>query len=99
MKNLVINLLAMIILSSFTAETTLHAFDKSATEISTASENSDSEKNTEEEKAEKETEKDKINYFIRHRFQNGNELQYFGLHLSIITSAYLSLPEIPPDQV
>lgn len=98
MKNLVINLLAMIILSSFTVETSFRVFDKSANEISAASEKNDSEKNTEEEKAEKETEKEKINNSYRQRIQNVIKLQHSDLHLCITTSAYLSLPEIPPDQ-
>jgi hypothetical protein len=99
MKKQFIKLLVIIILSSFTAETALVVFDKSVTEISATTDKKDSEKNTEEEKAEKETEKDKINYAYRQRLQNVFKLKHTGLHLCITTSAYLSLPEIPPDQI
>jgi hypothetical protein len=99
MKKLIIKLLVLIILSSFTGEAALFVIDKSVTEISATTDKEDSEQNTEEEKAEKETEKDKTNYSYRQRLQNVIKLKHTGLHLYITTSAYLSLPEIPPDQI
>jgi hypothetical protein len=97
MKKLFIKFLAIAILTSFTTETVLLITERTVFEFSAGIEKEDSEKQTEEEKAEKETEKDKINFSNRTRFQNSCELQQYGLHFSIVTSACLSLPEIPPD--
>jgi hypothetical protein len=98
MKGLFIKILAVLILLSFAADSTMQVWDTYKTELKTVHEKEDSEKKTEEEKVEKETEKDKINYFFRHHIHDGLTIKYYKRNLSIVTSAYLSLPEIPPDQ-
>ena len=98
MPKLFIKILALLILTSFSVETAVQVFKNSKTELAALVEPGDSEKKSGEEKSEKETEKDKINFSFRHLMFK--ELSYSHCnHLNaIITSAYLSLPEIPPDQ-
>jgi hypothetical protein len=98
MQKLFIKILAFILLFSFLSETVESVFENSISVYSALTENEDSEKKSESSKTEKEDEKDKVS--ISH-LNNNNVVFSMGNYCrnnTVITTAYLSLPEIPPDQ-
>jgi hypothetical protein len=91
-------ILTGLLLFSFTAETTILLFNNSEL-ICLQAENDKSEKKQGENKSEKEDDKDKIVLFTSNiMVRNNAEFQNNRNH-TFITTAYLSLPEIPPNRV
>ncbi len=97
MRSLFPQILIVLIFLSLGAEISVPLF-KNSEPISVQAEKEEKEKKSEENKTEKEDFKDKIVFNNSHGTPSAQTRFLFNRNNCLLTSAYLSLPEIPPDQ-
>jgi len=97
-KKMLLNILTFLLLLAVSAETTSGSWFHN--EISVILMEKDEAGNTKDSDTEKAESKDKLFQWLSHQQQIKNDRSFFVLsHTYFKYSAYLSLPEIPPDQV
>lgn len=97
MRFLFPKILSVLIFFSLGVEMAVPLF-KNSEPINVQAEKEETEKKAEENKTEKEDFKDKIVFNSSHGAPSVQAMFIFTRNNSLLTTAYLSLPEIPPDQ-